>query len=165
MLWALWRLRKFQVFSLFKVFLPPRKIYTRSSASNTNVSLAERWFPLHNFPFGSPLCALKQVPLKEARVFVLGVYASAVHARWLNPDGSTRVAAMAVASEPHIFWRGEDEAEIIASIQIPTEAGRLVPPRVGMNGPSGAALDRLYLEPLALTRENSWLSDLLPQTE
>lgn len=102
--------------------------------------------------------------MKDPRVFVLGVYASAVHARWLNPDGSTRVAALAVASEPHIFWRGEGEAEIIASIQVPAEAGRLVQPGAGMNGPSGAALDQLYLEPLGLTREDSWLCDLLPQS-
>ena len=119
---------------------------------------------MHKFPFGSPLRTLKQAPLKDARVFVLGVYASAVHAKWLNPDGSTRVAALAVASEPHIFWRGEGEAEIIASIDVPPEAGRLASPGARMNGPSGLALDQLYLEPLGLTRSNAWLSDLLPQS-
>jgi len=119
---------------------------------------------MHRFPFGSPLLTLKQVPLKNAKVFVLGVYASAVHARWLNPDGSTRVTALAVASEPYMFWRGENEEELIASIHVPTEAGRLVQPSAGMNGPSGAALDRLYLEPLGLTRDDAWLCDLLPQS-
>jgi len=74
------------------------------------------------------LLTLTQAPLKNPRVFVLGVYASAVCERWLNPHGSTRVVALAVASEPHIFCRGEGKAEIIASIQVPAEADRLVPP-------------------------------------
>lgn len=119
---------------------------------------------MHRFPFGEPLLTLRQSPLADAGVFVLGVYASAVHARWLNPDGSTRVTALAVASEPYIFWRGEGQDEIIGSIDIPAEAGRLVPPGPGMNGPSGVALDELYLEPLGLTRQNAWLCDLLPQS-
>ena len=110
---------------------------------------------MHKFPFGSPLLTLKQAPLRDAKVFVLGVYASAVHARWLNPDGSTYVTALAVASEPHIFWRGENEDNIIASIHVPAVIGRLVQPSTGMNGPSGAALDRLYLEPLGLTRDDA----------
>ena len=66
--------------------------------------------------------------MKDPRVFVLGVYASAVHAWWLNLDGSTRVVALAAASEPHIFWGGEGETEIIASIQVPAEADHLVLP-------------------------------------
>lgn len=116
------------------------------------------------FPFGAPLQILRQEPLKDARVFVLGVYASAVHARWLSPDGTTRVAALAVASEPCIFWRGEDQEKIIESISVPVEAGRLVVPGRGMNGPTGVALDDLYLDPLGLTRQNAWLCDLLPQS-
>jgi hypothetical protein len=118
----------------------------------------------YRFPFGLPLLNLAQKPLQNARVFVLGVYASAVHARWLNPDGSTRVAALAVASEPHIFWRGEDAADIITSIPVPEEAGRLVCPGRRSNGPSGAALDCLYLNPLGLTRQDAWLCDLLPES-
>lgn len=116
------------------------------------------------FPFGAPLLTLRQQPLNGTEVFVLGVYASAVHARWVNPDSSTRIAALAVASEPYIFWRGEEQEEIIRSIAIPAEAGRLVPPSSGMNGPSGVALDQLYLEPLGLSRRNAWLCDLLPES-
>lgn len=119
---------------------------------------------MHQFPFGSALQTLIQAPLKNAHVFILGVYASAVHARWLNADGSTRVAALAIASEPCIFWRGEGEAEIIKSINVPPAAGCLVVPNAGMNGPSGNALDQLYLEPLGLTRADAWLCDLLPQS-
>jgi hypothetical protein len=120
--------------------------------------------PTHQFPFGAPLLTLEQRPLPVAEVFVLGVYASAVHARWVNPDGTTRVQALAVASEPSIFWSGDGEAEIIKSIAIPPEAGYLEVPSSGMNGPSGTALDRLYLKPLGCTRETAWLCDLLPQS-
>ncbi len=120
----------------------------------------------HCFPFGSPLLTVEQQPLADAQIFVLGVYSSAVHARWLNPDGTNRITALAVASEPTIFWRGEDaDAEaIIGSIVLPPEAGRLVAPSAGMNGPSGTALDKLYLAPLGVTRQQAWLCDLLPQS-
>ena len=68
---------------------------------------------MFQFPFGAPLLTVEQSPLSTAKVFVLGVYASAVHARWVNPDGTTRVRALAVASEPSIFWAGDDDARII----------------------------------------------------
>lgn len=119
---------------------------------------------MHQFPFGAPLLTIEQRPLCKPDVFVLGVYASAVHARWVNPDGTTRVQALAVASEPSIFWSGQDEAAIIKSIPLPREAGRLLVPSKGMNGPSGAALDKHYLTPLGLTRDTAWLCDLLPQS-
>jgi hypothetical protein len=53
---------------------------------------------MQRFPFGSLLLTLTQSPLKDPRIFVLGVYASAAYVRWLNQDGSTRVVALAVAS-------------------------------------------------------------------
>jgi hypothetical protein len=55
------------------------------------------------FPFGQPLCSIQQGDRTPQRVFVLGVYASAVHARWVGLDGAIRVRALAVASEPYIF--------------------------------------------------------------
>jgi hypothetical protein len=119
---------------------------------------------MYCFPFGSPLRTLRQDPIASPAVFVLGVYASAVHARWLNLDGTTRVAALAVASEPEIFWRGEGAERIIGAIPVPPAAGRLVMPAGRMNGPSGVALDRLYLTPLGLDRERAWLCDLLPES-
>ena len=66
------------------------------------------------FPFGEKLTKVQQsetTPNKE--VFVLGVYASAVHAKWLDKDGKIKVQALAVASEPEIFWRGLDAKEQI----------------------------------------------------
>lgn len=119
---------------------------------------------MHQFPFGRPLLKVQQVPHANARVFVLGVYSSAVHARWLGPDGKQRVMALAVASEPYIFWRGDGARDIIEAIPVPPEAGRLVEAAEQLNGPSGKALDDDYLRPLGLSRADAWLCDLLPES-
>ncbi len=116
----------------------------------------------HYFPFGELLKKVVQIDRTSKRVFILGVYASAVHARWIGPDGKTIVAALAVASEPEIFWTGNNAEEIIKKISIPKEAGYLEP--ATLNGPSGSALDRLYLEPLGLKRSDTWLCDLIPES-
>lgn len=116
------------------------------------------------FPFGEPLKKVTQTDRTPKKVFVLGVYASAVHARWVGPDGKTIVTALAVASEPEIFWTGNNAKEIIETISIPEKIGCLVPAARTLNGPSGSALDRLYLEPLGLSRPDVWLCDLLPKS-
>lgn len=115
-----------------------------------------------NFPFGQPVERVVQADRGTKRVFVLGVYASAVHARWLDAGGSQVVAALAVASEPYIFWRGEGVEDILSRIDIPTRAGRLVPAASHLNGPSGRSLDEQFLAPLGLTRDDAWLCDLVP---
>lgn len=119
---------------------------------------------LGTFPFGQPLRRVVQVDRAAKRVFVLGVYASAVHARWVSPEGRTLIAALAVASEPYIFWRGDGAEAILTGIRIPEGAGKLVPAPPQLNGPSGQALDTGILEPLGLTRADAWLCDLVPQT-
>ncbi|MDD5371632.1 MAG: hypothetical protein PHQ40_21335 [Anaerolineaceae bacterium] len=119
---------------------------------------------LGTFPFGQPVQAVVQQDRTPKRVFILGVYASAVHARWIGPNGRTLVNALAVASEPYIFWRGDGAEEILSRIPIPAELGRLVPPDAKFNGPSGLALDEHYLKPLGLTREDAWLCDLVPNS-
>ena len=116
------------------------------------------------FPFGQPITAVRQTDRSPKRVFVLGVYASAVHARWLGPDSKLLVNALAVASEPCIFWTGIGAAEIIRAIDVPEEAGSLVPASPTLNGPSGRTLDGHYLSPLGLTRADAWLCDLLPES-
>jgi len=119
----------------------------------------------YNFPFGQKLTKVQQtetIPKKE--VFVLGVYASAVHAKWLDKDGNLKVQALAVASEPEIFWTGEGVEKIISDIYIPEELGKLVPANKNLNGPSGVALDDLFLKPLGYSREQAWLCDLLPES-
>jgi len=117
----------------------------------------------YQFPFGQPLQKVAQKDRTPKKAFVLGVYASAVHARWIDADGKQKVSALAVASEPEIFWDGENAEEIISAIPIPAEAGKLVVTgNKNMNGPSGKALDELFLAPLGLDRSNTWLCDLLP---
>jgi uracil-DNA glycosylase len=116
------------------------------------------------FPFGEPVQEVVQKDRTPKSVFVLGVYASAVHARWINADEKIVVNALAVASEPYIFWRGENAETIIQRIVIPTELGKLIPAKQDFNGPSGMALDNLILNPLGLDRQNVWLCDLVPHS-
>ena len=119
----------------------------------------------YHFPFGQELKKVSQIDRRPKKAFVLGVYASAVHARWIDNNGSQKVAALAVESEPEIFWTGENAEEIISKILIPKLLGQLTIPTVKtLNGPSGRALDKLYLSPLGLDRKSTWLCDLLPES-
>lgn len=119
----------------------------------------------YKYPFGQIVCPLIQQDRTPKKVFVLGVYASAVHARW-KKDGKTICPALAVASEPRIFWDGNvDEAkEIISKIAIPKEVGTLEPAGAHLNGPSAKVLDEHILGALGYTRADAWLCDLLPET-
>lgn len=80
------------------------------------------------YPFGETVHPLVQQDRTPKKVFVLGVYASAVHARWKRGN-KIICQALAVASEPRIFWDGnpEEAAEIIGRIHIPKELGILEP--------------------------------------
>ena len=118
----------------------------------------------YRFPFGESVTLVEQADRSPKRVFVLGVYASAVHARWTGPDGAQRVGALAVASEPEIFWRGDGAGGIIERIPVPAEAGKLVPAAGAMNGPSAKALDELILAPLGFGRKDAWLCDVVPHS-
>lgn len=70
-----------------------------------------------------------------------------------------------MASEPDIFWTGHNAEEIISEIKIPEQLGQLTTPANKMlNGPSGRALDSLFLKPLGFDREDAWLCDLLPES-
>lgn len=115
-----------------------------------------------SFPFGSPVEKVEQLDKAPKKVFVLGVYASAVHAKWIDSKGKVKVNALAVASEPYIFWKGNNSEQIINQIHVPKELGTLVPADQKFNGPSGNALDELFLKPLGYTRDDAWLCDLLP---
>lgn len=115
------------------------------------------------FPFGQELHPLMQQDRSPKKVFVLGVYASAVHAKW-KKDGQIICQALAVASEPCIFWNGKDAKEIIDKIAIPAELGYLEPAGKQLNGPSAKVLDDNILAPLGYDRTNAWLCDCLPET-
>jgi uracil-DNA glycosylase len=114
------------------------------------------------FPFGMPLKKVVQKDKSPKQIFVLGVYAGAVHAKWVGNNNKTIVRALAVASEPSIFWKGDNADKIISKIKIPQELGKLIPASKNMNGPSGIALDEMFLKPLGYSRDDSWLCDLLP---
>ncbi len=116
------------------------------------------------FPFGQELHPLVQEDQTPKRVFVLGVYASAVHARW--KQGNRVISqALAVASEPRIFWDGDakEAKAIIDRIPIPAEAGYLEPASRQLNGPSAKVLDDQILAPLGYDRKDAWLCDMLPE--
>lgn len=116
------------------------------------------------FPFGQSVKKVEQAERSPKKYFVLGVYASAVHAQWIGGDGKIKVKALAVASEPEIFWQGDRErgGHIISQIAVPKGLGRLELAENRLNGPSGIELDKSYLSPLNITREEVWLCDLLP---
>lgn len=118
----------------------------------------------YQFPFGEELRPLTQLDKSPKKVFVLGVYASAVHARW-RKDDKIICQALAVASEPRIFWNGNpDEAkQIIDRIPIPPDLGTLEPAGSHLNGPSAKVLDDNILAPLGYTRQEAWLCDCLPE--
>ena len=115
------------------------------------------------FPFGQELHPLVQQDRSPKKVFVLGVYASAVHAKW-KKNGQIICQALAVASEPCIFWNGKDAKEIIDKIAIPAELGYLEPAGKQLNGPSAKVLDDNILAPLGYDRKSAWLCDCLPET-
>jgi hypothetical protein len=122
---------------------------------------------MYTFPFGSQLRRVAQDESSGAKdYFILGVYASAVHAEWRAPNGKLISPAVAVASEPSIFWNGnlEEAREIIDGINIPEAVGRLAPAAGQFTGPSARILDEKVLAPLGLTRKDVWLCNLLPET-
>ena len=118
----------------------------------------------YTFPFGERVKLVQQQERTSKRVFVLAVYASAVHARWVDRGSKTVVNALAVASEPYIFWRGDNAEAIIKQINVPADLGNLTPAAKNLNGPSGKSLDERFLEPLNLSRDDVWLCDLVPHS-
>lgn len=74
--------------------------------------------------------------------------------------------ALAVASEPRIFWDGDpNEAKaIIDRIRMPAGLGTLEPAGRQLNGPSAKVLDEDILAPLGFSRREAWLCDCLPET-
>jgi uracil-DNA glycosylase len=119
---------------------------------------------MNTFPFGSILIKVEQKYKSPKKVFILGAYASAVHAKWIGTNNKVKVKALAIASEPYIFWKGDDCDKIIKSIKIPKELGHLDPADSMFNGPSGLTLDNNFLKPLGLTRDDVWLCDIIPYT-
>ncbi len=59
---------------------------------------------LGRFLFDQPVKKVEQIDRTPKKIFILGVYASAVHAKWLSPKGKVLIKAVAVASEPYIVY-------------------------------------------------------------
>lgn len=112
------------------------------------------------FPFGRPVLPVVPAADDQRRVFVLGVYPSAVHAKWVGADGKQAIRAVAVDNEPEPFWTGADAAERVdaVSAELPDGAGHLEVAE--QNGPSGSALAERYLAPLRLNADDCWITDL-----
>jgi hypothetical protein len=116
---------------------------------------------MYAFPFGQPHQPTPpRRPEGNAELFVVGVYPSALHAAWYSPSGKRLCQALAVDIEPWSFWDGADADERINAIAVtvPAEAGALKPADPKWNGPSGRALQELYLGPLG--KPTAWLTDL-----
>jgi hypothetical protein len=50
---------------------------------------------MSTFPFATPIIKVRQTDRSPKPVFVLGVYASAVHACWVDEGGHTIINALA----------------------------------------------------------------------
>ena len=113
------------------------------------------------FPFGQPIQPVTWPHPGRKQVLIIGVYPSAVHARWVDVDGRIRIRAVAVANEPEPFWLGQDAEEHIEAVAatVPPVAGRLIAASE-YNGPSGQALDASVLGPLGLTRDHIRVADI-----
>ena len=117
---------------------------------------------IYQFPFGEEVRPLRQTDRSPKKVFVLGVYASPVHANWVKGD-DVIIEALPVANEPRLFWDGneKEENEIISRIHIPEEMGVLKPAGERHNGPTASVLDEHILAPLGVSRDEAWLCDCL----
>ena len=114
------------------------------------------------FPFGRPAAERPPRPAAggAAKVFVLGVYPSALHVRWCRPDGAVHVQALAVDDEPEVFWDGADAAERVErwKEQVGWERSWGSVTSSG-NGTSGRGVVRDVLEPLGIDPAETCFTD------
>lgn len=116
-------------------------------------------------PFGELIKKIKQLDRKQKDVFILGNYSHAVNADWISADNDTLVKNIPIASEPSIFWSGENADNIIKWVDIPKEIGSLLPAKRINNGQSGRTLIDRYLRPLEMKRDDIWLCNLVPYAQ
>lgn len=116
------------------------------------------------FPFGEKVHIINQTERTSKKYFVIGSYASAVHACWLSTTGKIISKSLPVANEPELLWSGNpiDAAAIINRIIIPESAGTLSFPGKWLNGGIGRLFDVELLKPLGIVRKDIWISLLIP---
>ncbi len=117
------------------------------------------------FPFGEPIVKIIHPGRAQKRVFLLGYYASSVHAKWISKDNQVLVKDLPVASEPGLFWTGDECESIISRVKIPSELGVLLPPDKSLNGALGRILDTKVLAPLKLGRSEVRFCNLVPYSQ
>ena len=126
------------------------------------------------FPFGQPSTRRpSRRPSGHASLFVLGVYPSALHVRWVPPQwaqdelGVGPVGALAVDDEPTVLWDGADaearverwrEAVGFRQGDGRAEFGHVAP---AGNGTSGRSVSRRILAPLDATAKDTWFTDVV----
>jgi hypothetical protein len=118
----------------------------------------------YQFLFGRPVRATRPSSSKPCSLFVLGAYPSALHVRWVAPEGHVLIQAVAVDNEPEPFWDGSGEDELIArwaeDVGFRSEWGRIA--ACGkLNGSSGDWVNKHVLQPLNVHRKNAWITDCL----
>lgn len=117
-----------------------------------------------SFLFGAP-CLPRVTSARGHRpVLILGAYPSALHARWILPDGHGTIEAVAVDNEPVPFWSGNDLATHVQKWQRRAkwkpEWGELTWP-LSTNGSSGLWVDENVIRVLGVQRSEVWLTDAL----
>lgn len=117
------------------------------------------------YPFGRPVRRRPPSAHKQRALFVLGAYPSALHVEWRPPAGGKLVRALPIDDEPEPFWNGDDASDRLAAWMSltkldPDQAGTFRVP-TGLNGPSGAWVDRHVLTPLGQSRATTWITDCL----
>ena len=115
------------------------------------------------YAFGRPLHRVVPSASGRRRVLVLGAYPSALHLRW-TPPGGRSVAALAVDDEPEPFWDGADGGERINAwldAVRPSAHWGVFADAGSLNGSSGRSLDGQYLAPLGVTRQDTWVTDVV----
>jgi uracil-DNA glycosylase len=116
------------------------------------------------YPFGQPVLAREPARGRDPHVFVLGAYPSAVHVRWSAPGGRPTIGAIPIDNEPEPFWDGADATQRVEAWRAAvafdaSRDGRVA--SASANGSSGQTLTTKYLDPLALSRADCWITDCL----
>lgn len=121
---------------------------------------------LGTYPFGAEIKRLEQKDKSPKRFFVIGSYASAVHAEWKSGEGKIITKSLPVQNEPEILWTGHpaETSSIIAHIPISEEVGLLRYPGKWLNGVIGRMFNLEILKPLKLFRADLWFTLLIPYT-
>ena len=106
----------------------------------------EHWYP--SVRAADPV--REQADRGPKRVFVLGVQARAVHARWCDWRKADRQGCGG-GLPPCVFWCGDGWKRFSRESHVPPQAGYREPPAGNLDGPSRKSIDEHSLRPFELT--------------